>query len=109
MRKETGSKDEMNKETKDFIKFYCNKWRSSSIFQVLLRYRAARYQDLVHFSQQVFSFYILHIEIKKYYNIFQVIFNKVTFTSRYNPSTILCIASKIISKSLLKLRSNLSL
>ncbi|XP_029156587.1 neither inactivation nor afterpotential protein C [Nylanderia fulva] len=46
-------KGEMDQETKDFIKFYCSKWRSKSIFQVLLRYRAARYQDLVQFSQQV--------------------------------------------------------
>ncbi|RLU25647.1 hypothetical protein DMN91_001804 [Ooceraea biroi] len=46
-------KGEMSQETKDFIKFYCSKWRSKSIFQVLLRYRAARYQDLVQLSQQV--------------------------------------------------------
>ncbi|XP_014478601.1 PREDICTED: neither inactivation nor afterpotential protein C isoform X2 [Dinoponera quadriceps] len=46
-------KNEMSQETKDFIKFYSNKWRSKSIFQVLLRYRAARYQDFVQLSQQV--------------------------------------------------------
>lgn len=49
-------KREMDQETKDFIKFYSSKWRSKSIFQVLLRYRAARYQDLVYLSQQVLSF-----------------------------------------------------
>ncbi|KAL0107922.1 hypothetical protein PUN28_014885 [Cardiocondyla obscurior] len=46
-------KEEMSQETKNFIKFYCSKWRSKSMFQVLLRYRAARYQDFVQFSQQV--------------------------------------------------------
>ncbi|XP_029034013.2 neither inactivation nor afterpotential protein C isoform X2 [Osmia bicornis bicornis] len=40
----------------DMMKFYSSKWRSKSIFQVLLRYRAARYQDLVQFSQQVHLF-----------------------------------------------------
>ncbi|XP_046822290.1 neither inactivation nor afterpotential protein C isoform X2 [Vespa crabro] len=49
-------KGDMEQETKDFIKFYSSKWRSKSIFQVLLRYRAARYQDLVQFSQQVHLF-----------------------------------------------------
>ncbi|KAL6443164.1 hypothetical protein ACFW04_002836 [Cataglyphis niger] len=55
VRKEMGPllKGNMNQETKDFIKFYCSRWRSKSMFQVLLRYRAARYQDLVQFSQQV--------------------------------------------------------
>ncbi|XP_020292574.1 neither inactivation nor afterpotential protein C isoform X2 [Pseudomyrmex gracilis] len=55
VRKEMGPliKGEMDQETKDFIKFYYTKWRSKSIFQVLLRYRAARYQDLVQLSQQV--------------------------------------------------------
>ncbi|KAI4482907.1 hypothetical protein M0802_013616 [Mischocyttarus mexicanus] len=49
-------KGDMDQGTKDFIKFYSSKWRSKSIFQVLLHYRAARYQDLVHFSQQVHLF-----------------------------------------------------
>ncbi|XP_011703378.1 PREDICTED: neither inactivation nor afterpotential protein C isoform X2 [Wasmannia auropunctata] len=54
VRKEIGPfKEEMSQETKDFIKFYCSKWRSKSMFQVLLRYRAARYQDFVQLSQQV--------------------------------------------------------
>nr|XP_012228924.1 PREDICTED: neither inactivation nor afterpotential protein C isoform X1 [Linepithema humile]XP_012228934.1 PREDICTED: neither inactivation nor afterpotential protein C isoform X1 [Linepithema humile] len=55
VRKEMGPllKEEMDQETKDFIKFYCSKWRSKSMFQVLLRYRAARYQDLVQLSQQI--------------------------------------------------------
>ncbi|KAG5306058.1 NINAC protein, partial [Acromyrmex insinuator] len=54
-RKEMGPllKEEMSQETKDFIKFYCSKWRSKSMFQVLLWYRAARYQDFVQLSQQV--------------------------------------------------------
>lgn len=55
VRKEMGPllKGEMDQETKDFIKFYYSKWRLKSMFQVLLWYRAARYQDLVQFSQQV--------------------------------------------------------
>jgi len=58
-RKEMGPllKEEMSQETKDFIKFYCSKWRSKSIFQVLLWYRAARYQDFVQLSQQVYYLY----------------------------------------------------
>ncbi|XP_012540143.1 neither inactivation nor afterpotential protein C isoform X2 [Monomorium pharaonis] len=46
-------KEEMSEETKNFIKLYCNKWRLKSMFQVLLQYRAARYQDFVQLSQQV--------------------------------------------------------
>ncbi|XP_015610405.1 neither inactivation nor afterpotential protein C isoform X2 [Cephus cinctus] len=55
VRKEMGPvlKGEMDQETKDFMRFYSSKWRSKSIFQVLLQYRAARYQDLVQFCQQV--------------------------------------------------------
>ncbi|XP_077275817.1 STKc_myosinIII_N_like and MYSc_Myo21 domain-containing protein ninaC isoform X1 [Temnothorax americanus] len=55
VRREMGPslKEEMSQETKDFIKFYYSKWRSKSLFQVLLRYRAARYQDFVQLSQQV--------------------------------------------------------
>ncbi|XP_059059333.1 neither inactivation nor afterpotential protein C [Achroia grisella] len=48
--KSTGQIDE---ETATFLKRYAMKWKSRSIFQVLLQYRAVRYQDLVHFSQQV--------------------------------------------------------
>ncbi|XP_016842665.1 neither inactivation nor afterpotential protein C isoform X2 [Nasonia vitripennis] len=43
----------LDPETMDMMRFYTSKWRYKSIFQVLLHYRAARYQDLVHFSQQV--------------------------------------------------------
>ncbi|XP_071862177.1 STKc_myosinIII_N_like and MYSc_Myo21 domain-containing protein ninaC isoform X2 [Bombus fervidus] len=59
VRKETApllGKGKMNPETMDMMKFYSSKWRSKSVFQVLLRYRAARYQDLVQFSQQVHLF-----------------------------------------------------
>ncbi|XP_043467066.1 neither inactivation nor afterpotential protein C isoform X3 [Leptopilina heterotoma] len=49
-------KGDMDQETKDLMMFYSQKWRAKSMFQVLLRYRAARYQDLVHFSQQVHLF-----------------------------------------------------
>ncbi|XP_026756966.2 neither inactivation nor afterpotential protein C [Galleria mellonella] len=48
--KSTGQIDE---ETARFLKRFAMKWKSRSIFQVLLQYRAIRYQDLVHFSQQV--------------------------------------------------------
>ncbi|KAM3962727.1 STKc_myosinIII_N_like and MYSc_Myo21 domain-containing protein ninaC [Aphomia sociella] len=48
--KSTGQIDE---ETAMFLKRFAMKWKSRSIFQVLLQYRAVRYQDLVHFSQQV--------------------------------------------------------
>ncbi|XP_046607249.1 neither inactivation nor afterpotential protein C isoform X1 [Neodiprion virginianus] len=48
--------DHWDQETKNFMMFYSSKWRSKSMFQVLLHYRAARYQDLVHFSQQVHLF-----------------------------------------------------
>lgn len=43
-------------ETAEFLRRFAKRWRSRSIFQVLLQYRAIRYQDLVNFSQQV----ILH-------------------------------------------------
>ncbi|XP_076302995.1 LOW QUALITY PROTEIN: neither inactivation nor afterpotential protein C-like, partial [Lasioglossum baleicum] len=59
VRKETApllGKEKMGPETIDMMKFYSSKWRSKSMFQVLLRYRAARYQDLVQFSQQVHLF-----------------------------------------------------
>ncbi|XP_012245016.1 neither inactivation nor afterpotential protein C isoform X1 [Bombus impatiens] len=59
VRKETApllGKGKMDPETMDMMKFYSSKWRSKSVFQVLLRYRAARYQDLVQFSQQVHLF-----------------------------------------------------
>nr|XP_034173065.1 neither inactivation nor afterpotential protein C isoform X3 [Osmia lignaria] len=49
-------KGPMDPQMMDMMKFYSSKWRSKSIFQVLLRYRAARYQDLVQFSQQVHLF-----------------------------------------------------
>jgi myosin-3 len=32
---------------------YYRRWKSKTIFQVLLMYRAAKQQDLVYFSQQV--------------------------------------------------------
>lgn len=48
--KSTGKIDE---ETAEFLRKYAAKWRSRSIFQVLLQYRALKYQDLVNFSQQV--------------------------------------------------------
>ncbi|CAG9567458.1 unnamed protein product [Danaus chrysippus] len=45
--------EQIDDETSAFLKRFAMKWKSRSIFQVLLQYRALRYQDLVHFSQQV--------------------------------------------------------
>lgn len=40
-------------ETAHFIRHYCHKWKAKSMYQVLLLYRAKRYQDFVYFAQQV--------------------------------------------------------
>lgn len=40
-------------ETSNFIKPFAKRWKIKSIFQVLLLYRAARYQDFVNLTQQV--------------------------------------------------------
>jgi len=48
---------QLNENTADFIRPYAKKWREKSIFQVLLHYRAARFQDFVNLSQQVSSIY----------------------------------------------------
>lgn len=44
---------ELELETAQFIRCFAAKWKNRSIYQVLLQYRAARYLDLVNFSQQV--------------------------------------------------------
>lgn len=44
---------DLNEETATFLRYYINKWKSKTIFQILLQYRAARIQDLYNFSQQV--------------------------------------------------------
>lgn len=46
--------------TSAFIRTYAKRWKEKSIFQVLLHYRAARYQDLVNLSQQVFIAFLAH-------------------------------------------------
>ncbi|KAH8248818.1 hypothetical protein KR032_003465 [Drosophila birchii] len=43
----------LNENTADFLRPFAKKWREKSIFQVLLHYRAARFQDFVNLSQQV--------------------------------------------------------
>lgn len=43
-------------ETSKFIRGYAKRWREKTIFQVLLHYRAARYQDLVSLTQQIHIF-----------------------------------------------------
>ncbi|XP_050685382.1 neither inactivation nor afterpotential protein C isoform X2 [Leptidea sinapis] len=44
---------DIDPSTSVFLKRFARKWKSKSLFQVLLQYRAFRYQDLVHFSQQI--------------------------------------------------------
>lgn len=58
------TKEKMSMQMIDMMKFYSSKWRSKSIFQVLLRYRAARYQDLVQFSQQVNKIFLIFFLLK---------------------------------------------
>lgn len=53
MNSKTGKIDET---TQCFIAPYARKWKSKTIFQVLLHYRAVRYQDLVNFCQQTHFF-----------------------------------------------------
>ncbi|XP_055680754.1 neither inactivation nor afterpotential protein C isoform X2 [Lutzomyia longipalpis] len=36
-----------------FVRNYAQRWRTKTVYQVLLHYRAARFQDLVNFSQQI--------------------------------------------------------
>ncbi|XP_021703004.1 neither inactivation nor afterpotential protein C [Aedes aegypti] len=43
----------LDHDTAEFIKPFAVRWRKKSMYQILLQYRAARYQDLVNFSQQV--------------------------------------------------------
>jgi myosin-3 len=43
----------MDVNTMDCMHEYYRRWKSKTIFQVLLMYRAAKLQDLVYFAQQV--------------------------------------------------------
>lgn len=43
----------LDSETVNFVRDFAKKWRAKTIYQVLLHYRCARFQDLVNFSQQV--------------------------------------------------------
>lgn len=45
----------IDQNTCQFIRTYAKKWKAKSIFQVLLLYRASKYQDLVNLTQQVCS------------------------------------------------------
>ncbi|KAF5291882.1 hypothetical protein FQA39_LY14219 [Lamprigera yunnana] len=40
-------------DSKKMIRYFYNKWRSKTMYQVLLQYRATQYQDLYNLSQQV--------------------------------------------------------
>lgn len=51
-------------DTYTFIKGYAKRWKEKTIFQVLLHYRAAKYQDLVNISQQVSNFAVRDDNIK---------------------------------------------
>ncbi|CAD6997560.1 unnamed protein product [Ceratitis capitata] len=44
---------QINEQTAEYIRVYVKKWREKSLFQVLLHYRAARFQDFVNLAQQV--------------------------------------------------------
>ncbi|XP_055637431.1 neither inactivation nor afterpotential protein C [Toxorhynchites rutilus septentrionalis] len=46
----------LDRDTAEFLKPFAYRWRKKSIYQILLQYRAARYQELVSFSQQVHIF-----------------------------------------------------
>lgn len=46
-------KSDVNQETAEFIRHYVRKWREKSLFQVLLHYRAVKFQDFVNLCQQV--------------------------------------------------------
>ncbi|KAL9925896.1 STKc_myosinIII_N_like and MYSc_Myo21 domain-containing protein ninaC [Glossina fuscipes fuscipes] len=43
----------LNNETAEFLRPFARKWREKSLYQVLLHYRAARFQDFVNLCQQV--------------------------------------------------------
>lgn len=49
--------------TSNFIKPYAKRWKAKSIFQVLLLYRAARYQDFVNLTQQVCNIFEIPLPI----------------------------------------------
>ncbi|KAK4879246.1 hypothetical protein RN001_007392 [Aquatica leii] len=45
--------EKIDNDSKKLIRYFYTKWRSRSIYQVLLQYRASQYQDLYNLSQQV--------------------------------------------------------
>nr|CAD7456020.1 unnamed protein product [Timema tahoe] len=58
------SSDKMDTETASFMRPFYKKWKAKSIFQVLLMYRSARFQDLVYFSQQIsHAWYEWHVNV----------------------------------------------
>lgn len=50
--KDSGQIDD---DTAKFIRPFAKKWKNKSMFQVLLQYRSAKFQDLINLSQQVYS------------------------------------------------------
>ncbi|KAF6215406.1 hypothetical protein GE061_010158 [Apolygus lucorum] len=49
----TTSTGKLDNATAMFIREYFKRWKTKSMFQVLLLYRAQKHQDLIYFSQQV--------------------------------------------------------
>ncbi|XP_014249774.1 neither inactivation nor afterpotential protein C isoform X2 [Cimex lectularius] len=47
------STGKLDPEVAEFIRVYFKKWKSKSIYQTLLLYRAAKHHDVVYFCQQV--------------------------------------------------------
>lgn len=45
----------LTEEQYDFIKPFAKKWKTKTIFYVLLQYRARRIQDSFNFAQQVYN------------------------------------------------------
>lgn len=64
---------QIDQETYLFIKDYAKRWKARTIFQVLLHYRAARYQDLVNLSQQViFEHFFMKTEFQEKNSCFSI-------------------------------------
>jgi myosin III len=83
-------------QTAVFINPYAKRWKSKSLFQVLLLYRAARYQDLVNFSQQI-HFFNQHV-----YET-QMLYNEDISLSRINASEVYASQLGFAKPSVLKM------
>ncbi|KAF5269227.1 hypothetical protein FQR65_LT02528 [Abscondita terminalis] len=52
-KKYDSTKEQIDNDSKKLVRYFYTKWRSKSVYQVLLQYRASQYQDLYNLSQQV--------------------------------------------------------